>query len=84
MTRKLLALTSVHFFLWLWPPALGSEELSAQSLGQIWRDAPAVSQDTELDRLNRAFVRLANDARSAIAQIRVATLFDPSATLSSP
>ena len=77
MTRKFLALTSVHFFLWLWPAALGSEELSAQSLGQIWRDAPAASADTELDRLNRAFVRLAKAARPAIVQIRVTTVFDP-------
>jgi serine protease Do len=77
MTRKFLALTSVHFFLWLWPAALGSEELSAQSLGQIWRDAPAASAETELDRLNRAFVQLANDARPAIVQIRVTTVFDP-------
>ena len=77
MRRKFLALTSVHFFLWLWPAALRSEELSAQSIGQIWRDAPAASADTELDRLNRAFVRLANAARPAIVQIRVTTVFDP-------
>jgi serine protease Do len=77
MGRKFLALTSVHFFLWLWPAALGSEELPAQSLGQIWRDAPAASAETELDRLNRAFVQLANDARPAIVQIRVTTVLDP-------
>jgi serine protease Do len=37
----------------------------------IWRDAQPTEGDTELERLNRAFVQLANKARPAIVQIRV-------------
>ena len=37
-----------------------------------WREAQASPKETELDRLNRAFVQLANEARPAIVQIRVA------------
>ncbi len=76
MVRKLLALASVHFFLWLWPAVLGSEERSAQVPDQIWRDAPTASAETELARLNRAFVQLAKLARPAIVQIRVRNNFD--------
>lgn len=76
MTRETLVLLVVLFFLWLWPATLRSEGLTGQRPGQIWRDAPAGSTETELDRLNRAFVQLANDARPAIVQIRVTMLFD--------
>jgi serine protease Do len=79
MTRETLALLAVLFFLWLWPVTLRSEGLTGQSPGQIWRDAPAASTETELDRLNRAFVQLANDARPPIVQIRVTTITDAKA-----
>jgi serine protease Do len=36
-----------------------------------WRDAPPTSGESELDRLNRAFVQLANQSRPAIVQVRV-------------
>lgn len=35
----------------------------------IWRDAPSVTDDSDLDRLNRAFVQLASAVRPAIVQI---------------
>ncbi|HTN71601.1 MAG TPA: trypsin-like peptidase domain-containing protein [Methylomirabilota bacterium] len=38
----------------------------------MWREAPQAEGDSELDRLSRAFVRLADGARPAIVQIRVA------------
>ena len=36
-----------------------------------WREAQPLTTETELDRLNRAFVQLASQARPAIVQIRV-------------
>ena len=36
-----------------------------------WRDAEPATGESELDRLNRAFVELANHSRPAIVQIRV-------------
>ncbi len=36
-----------------------------------WREAEPAGGETELDRLNRAFVQLANNSRPAIVQIRV-------------
>ncbi len=42
----------------------------------IWRDPPAAGSDSELDRLNRAFVQLASEVRPAILQIRVTRLED--------
>jgi S1-C subfamily serine protease len=37
----------------------------------FWRDAPQTDAESELDRLSRAYVRLASEARPAIVQIRV-------------
>jgi S1-C subfamily serine protease len=37
----------------------------------MWRDAPQTEADSELDRLSRAFVRLADAVRPAIVQIRM-------------
>lgn len=58
--------------------AVGS---AAENLGAnttfVWRDAQPTA-DSELDRLNRAFVQLAEHARPAIVQIRVTTQ-DPKA-----
>ena len=36
-----------------------------------WREAQSSTKETELDRLNRAFVNLASESRPAIVQIRV-------------
>jgi S1-C subfamily serine protease len=44
---------------------------AAMDGGLIWRDPPANDSDSELDRLNRAFVQLAGAVRPAIVQIRV-------------
>ena len=49
---------------------LGDETLDGSSLIN-WREAESVGSETELDRLNRAFVRLADQSRPAIVQIRV-------------
>src|SRR5215470_18128197 len=38
----------------------------------MWREAPQADGDSELDRISRAFIRLADTARPAIVQIRVA------------
>jgi len=46
-----------------------AEEL-AKAPSSIWREAQSTAGETELDRLNRAFVQLANNARPAIVQIR--------------
>ena len=53
------------------PTVLCAEEQAAKIFRPIWRDAPPAAAETELDRLNRAFVHLANVARPAIVQIRV-------------
>ena len=53
------------------PLALSADEKLAKSFTPIWRDAPLTEGDTELERLNRAFVQLADNARPAIVQIRV-------------
>src|SRR5437016_9620198 len=53
------------------PLALSADEKLAKSFTPIWRDAPLTEGDTELERLNRAFVQVADNARPAIVQIRV-------------
>jgi serine protease Do len=55
---------------------LGSMPLRAESKHDNvslvnWRDAQPATKETELDRLNRALVQLASEARPAIVQIRV-------------
>jgi S1-C subfamily serine protease len=45
--------------------------------GAIWRDASATGSESELDRLSRALVQLASEARPAILQIRVTRLEEP-------
>jgi serine protease Do len=47
-------------------------EESKKLPSSMWREAPQADADSELDRLSRAFVRLAETARPAIVQIRVA------------
>ena len=52
------------------PAALAAEDQTIPALSFTWRDAQPPTGDSELDRLNRAFVQLANNARPAIVQIR--------------
>ena len=79
MSKETFALVVVLFSLSLWPATLRSEGLTGQRPRQIWRDAPEAGAETELDRLNRAFVQLANGARPAIVQIRVTAMTDGTA-----
>jgi serine protease Do len=51
--------------------ALRAESRHDNALLVNWREAPPLTTETELDRLNRAFVQLASQARPAIVQIRV-------------
>ena len=70
------ALTSIVFSLfWLTIlSAPGHLEEIKKAPPAMWRDAPQNEPDSDLDRLNRAFIRLAEIARPAIVQIRVTTL----------
>jgi S1-C subfamily serine protease len=49
------------------PPA----KAGARAEGSIWREAQPTDGESELERLNRAFVELANKTRPAIVQVRV-------------
>lgn len=51
-------------------PLRGETNLDKSSLVN-WREAQPLGSETELDRLNRAFVQLAQNSRPAIVQIRV-------------
>ncbi|HEX2228236.1 MAG TPA: trypsin-like peptidase domain-containing protein [Candidatus Binatia bacterium] len=51
-------------------------EHSLTAGGAIWREPPTMEGESDLDRLNRALVRLANDVRPAILQIRVTRMED--------
>ncbi len=51
------------------PHLRASEPVTGET--PIWRDAPQNDAESELDRVSRAYVRLAKDARPAIVQIRV-------------
>ena len=57
---------------WFFFPAAlrGETKLDKSSLVN-WREAQPSTKETELDRLNRAFVQLATESRPAIVQIRV-------------
>jgi S1-C subfamily serine protease len=52
------------------PAALPAQDLAAKTVIN-WRDAQPATGESELDRLSRAFVQLANHSRPAIVQIRV-------------
>ena len=52
------------------PGALPAQEQTIPASSFTWRDAQPGAADSELDRLNRAFVELANHSRPAIVQIR--------------
>src|SRR6266567_9594691 len=53
------------------PADLSAQDSPHQTSVINWRDAPPATGDSELDRLNRAFVQLASNSRPAIVQIRV-------------
>ena len=53
------------------PGVLSAQENSPKTLAPIWREAQPATTETELDRLNRAMVQLADGSRPAIVQIRV-------------
>lgn len=53
------------------PAVLLAQDSIATTAVINWRDAQPTSGESELDRLNRAFVQLANQSRPAIVQIRV-------------
>jgi serine protease Do len=62
--------TFIIFFLAVSPAALAAEDQTIPALSFTWREAQPSTGDSELDRLSRAFVGLANHARPAIVQIR--------------
>jgi serine protease Do len=57
--------------------AAASDVVTAPS--PFWRDAPQSEAESELDRVSRAYARLAAEARPAIVQIRVVSQSDPKA-----
>lgn len=59
-------------FLALSPLVLPAQEQAAPMSSFTWRDAQPSAGDSELDRLNRVLVQLADHARPAIVQIRTA------------
>jgi serine protease Do len=58
---------------WLTPVVM-AQELTASTFQPVWRDAESDAHETELDRLNRVLVDLADRSRPAIVQIRVRSL----------
>ena len=50
----------------------------------IWREAAQADGDSELERLNRAFTRLADSARPAIVQVRVTNIIQANAKGDAP
>ena len=60
----------VMTFLTFAPAPLGAQDQPVPAPSFTWRDAQPPTGVSELDRLNRAFVQLANDSRPAIVQIR--------------
>jgi serine protease Do len=64
--------TVVTLLLAILPAILLAQDPIATTPVINWRDAQQTSGESELDRLNRAFVQLANQSRPAIVQVRVA------------
>ena len=60
----------------LLPTAAPANELITPP-SAIWRDAPQSETESELDRMSRAYVLLADHARPAVVQIRVVPQSDP-------
>ena len=78
MDRK-LRLIFLGFFLTVFFPSAASANEIIVSPSPIWRDAPLTETESELDRVSRAYVRLANDVRPAVVQIRVVSQSEPKA-----
>jgi serine protease Do len=78
MTWKLRPVFLSFALMVLLPVALQASELEAPS-SPIWRDAPQGDTESELDRVSRAYIRIANDTRPAVVQIRVVTQSDDKA-----
>src|SRR5215467_9061072 len=76
MDRVLTAILASFALLILLQTAARADELIAPA-SAIWRDAPQNEAESELDLVSRAYVRLANDARPAVVQIRVIPQSDP-------
>ena len=76
MDRILTAILSSLALLILLQTAARADELIAPA-SAIWRDAPQNEAESELDLVSRAYVRLANDVRPAVVQIRVVPQSDP-------
>ena len=68
MHCRFISLLLVSLF---FPAALCGETKQDKSSLVNWREAQPSTSETELDRLNRAFVHLASESRPAIVQIRV-------------
>lgn len=68
MHCRFISLLLVPLF---FPAALRSETKQDKTSLVNWREAQPSIRETELDRLNRAFVHLASESRPAIVQIRV-------------
>ena len=67
-----IVLASLSVFLTFAPTVLSAQATSTKVTLPIWHDAQPSASESELDRFNRALVDLANTARPAIVQIRVA------------
>ena len=70
---KLLAIV-LWGYLVLVPSLSAAQDRPATASSFTWREAPSGPGDSELERLNQAFVRLADHARPAIVQIRTTIL----------
>jgi serine protease Do len=77
MIRRLRPCFFVLVFITL-AKALHAAEVATEQT-PIWLDASPSDVESELDRVSRAYVRLASEARPAIVQIRVATLTEAQA-----
>jgi serine protease Do len=76
MIRRLRPCFFGFVIITLLPAVLPAAEVATEP-PTIWRDASPSDAESELDRVSRAYVRLANEARPAIVQIRVAALSEP-------
>jgi serine protease Do len=73
MIRQLRSYFFGLILITLLPAFLGAGEPATEP-PPIWRDASPSDVESELDRVSRAYIRLANEVRPAIVQIRVAAL----------
>jgi serine protease Do len=73
MIRRLRPCFFVLVFVTLLARVLHAAEVATEP-PPIWLDASPSDVESELDRVSRAYIRLANEVRPAIVQIRVAAL----------